>query len=380
MEFDENLKQLIKKIESIKDQIKTEEATKMSLIVPFFQLLGYDVFNPQEFCPEYTADVGIKKGEKVDYAILLNNEPIILIEAKAVNKKLDKHSSQLFRYFVTTSARFAILTNGIVYQFYTDLEETNKMDKDPFLEFNLLDINDKQIIQIEKFQKSHFDINSILDTASVLKYNMIFKKEIEQLFSDPSNDFVRLFLQSFYKGAKTQAVIDKFKPILKSSLIEYINDTVNDKIKFALNNAPVPSVQNDTISTCDENEAILIINDVLKDTISTSNIYSKQTESYLAILLNNNSRKWICRLYLSYTQKSLVLPDENKKEIKYYINNINDIRLHSAELVEVVKRYLDVSPINNKLLLKTKWGIYEMPEYYSVSLLRGPRTDLKRID
>ena len=102
MDFDENLKQLIKKIESIKDQIKTEEATKMSLIVPFFQLLGYDVFNPQEFCPEYTADVGIKKGEKVDYAILLNNEPIILIEAKAVNKKLDKHSSQLFRYFVTT--------------------------------------------------------------------------------------------------------------------------------------------------------------------------------------------------------------------------------------------------------------------------------------
>lgn len=382
MEFDESLKQLIKKFESIKDQIKTEEATKMSLIVPFFQLLGYDVFNPQEFCPEYTADVGIKKGEKVDYAILLNSQPVILIEAKSVNKKLDKHSSQLFRYFVTTSARFAILTNGIVYQFYTDLEETNKMDKDPFLEFNLLDLKDNQVTQIEKFHRKSLDVDAILNAASVLKYNMLFKKDIEQQFANPSNDFVRLFLQSFYKGAKTQAVIDKFKPILKSALTEYINETVNDKIKFALNNVSSTSSLENNISSNDEWEFVSIIKDILKDTTSTNNIFHKQTESYLAILLNNNTRKWICRLYLSSTQKTLVLPDENKKEQKYPISDINDIRIYSGNIIEVTKRYMNANtPIAEaKELLMTKWGVYEMPEPYKMSLLRGPRTDLKRLD
>lgn len=381
MEFDESLKQLIKKFESIKDQIKTEEATKMSLIVPFFQLLGYDVFNPQEFCPEYTADVGIKKGEKVDYAILLNSQPVILIEAKSVNKKLDKHSSQLFRYFVTTSARFAILTNGIVYQFYTDLEETNKMDKDPFLEFNLLDLKGNQITQIEKFHRKQLDVDAILNAASILKYNMLFKKDIAQQFTDPSNDFVRLFLQSFYKGAKTQAVIDKFKPILKSALTEYINETVNDKIKFALNNVSSTSSQENNISSNDEWEFVSIIKDILKDTTSTNNIFHKQTESYLAILLNNNTRKWICRLYLSSTQKTLVLPDENKKEQKYPINDINDIRIYAENIIEVTKRYMNTNaPIAEpKELLRTKWGVYEMPDPYKMSLLRGPRTDLKRL-
>lgn len=118
----------------------------------FFQLLGYDVFNPLEFCPEYTADIGIKKGEKVDYAILMGKDPVILIEAKSVNKKLDRHSSQLFRYFVSTPAKFAILTNGIEYKFYTDLDDTNKMDKEPFLDINLLNIKDAEISQLNKFK------------------------------------------------------------------------------------------------------------------------------------------------------------------------------------------------------------------------------------
>ena len=128
MELVDQNKQLAKRIESLKETIQTEEATKMSLVVPFFQMLGYDVFNPQEFVPEYTADVGIKKGEKVDYAIIKDGKPAILVECKAVTEKLDNHSSQLFRYFGTTEAKFGILTNGIVYRFYTDLENQNKME------------------------------------------------------------------------------------------------------------------------------------------------------------------------------------------------------------------------------------------------------------
>ena len=149
MEFEEKLKEFIERIEKLKDIINTEEATKTSLIMPFFNILGYDVFNPNEFIPEFVADVGIKKGEKVDYAIALNNKITILIEAKSVNENLKKHDSQLFRYFGTSEAKLAILTNGIEYRFYTDLEEANKMDTAPFLTINLLEIKDTDIQDIK---------------------------------------------------------------------------------------------------------------------------------------------------------------------------------------------------------------------------------------
>lgn len=143
MEFSEQLLQFAKRVDVLKDSISTEEATKTSLIMPFFSLLGYDVFDPSEFLPEFTADVGIKKGEKVDYAILQDGKPVIIIEAKSVQRNLEKHDSQLFRYFATTSAKFAILTNGIRYRFFTDLDNSNKMDELPFLDFNLLHLRSK---------------------------------------------------------------------------------------------------------------------------------------------------------------------------------------------------------------------------------------------
>ena len=298
MELTESLKQFSNRVQEIKNSIQTEEATKMSLIVPFFQLLGYDVFNPAEFCPEFTADVGIKKGEKVDYAILIEDKPIILIEAKPVNSKLEKHSSQLFRYYVTTAAKFAILTNGIIYKFYTDLEEPNKMDKNPFMEINLLNLNDSSINQIMKFQKNALDISDILDTASIMKYSMLFQKNIEQQLIQPSDDFVKFFLQPIYKEQKKQNIIEKSRPNLKKALNDYINETVNNKIKLALgsNGFSSPTA---TLTTDSEWEALSIIKEILKNTIDVNKITYKHTESYTAILIQNNTRKWICRFFFS---------------------------------------------------------------------------------
>lgn len=379
MGFAEDIKALAERFSAMENKILTEEATKMSLILPFFQLLGYDVFNPTEFCPEYTADVGIKKGEKVDYAVLVNSEPIILIEAKSVNKKLEKHSSQLFRYFVTTPAKFAILTNGLNYKIYTDLEEPNKMDRDPFLEFDLLNIQDGQTDQIEKFHKKYLNVEDILNTASILKYSTLFKKYIDQQLNNPSGDFVKLFLQPFYKGAKTQAVIEKFRPILKNSLKEYINETVNSKIKFALDSTSAVSDE-ERITTDNEWETLTIVKDILKDTLNPGDICHKQTGSYLAVLYKNNTRKWICRINLYSSQKTVVLPDENKKEQKYPISNICDIRLYSDNIIAVAKRYLEPAQSDkNRECLHTRWGIYEMPEPYKIDLHRGPRNDLRKM-
>ena len=328
MDFKDNLQKYIERLKNIKDSLQTEEATKMSLILPFFQILGYDVFDPLEFCPEYTADVGIKKGEKVDYAILINGEPLFLIEAKTVGTKLDRHSAQLFRYFVATPAKFGILTNGVEYKFYTDLDETNKMDKDPFLYINLLDIKDSDINQLSKFQKQSLSVDEILDIASLLKYK------------NPTDEFVKLFLQPVYKGVKTQSVIEKFRPIVAKALNDYINELITNKFQSAMDTPNSVPETADNIETGEHWNFLSEVKNTLKNTLDISKLGLKHTTSYTAVLYEQNVRKWICRLTLG-VQKSLIIPDENKNEVRIPINDISDINNYSSELIEIANRYIN---------------------------------------
>lgn len=362
MDFIDQLKQFSKRVESLNGTIQTEEATKTAIIMPFFAMLGYDVFNPQEFVPEFTADVGIKKGEKVDYAIIKDGEPIILVECKSITENLERHDSQLFRYFGTSTAKFAILTNGIHYRFYTDLEDANKMDKDPFLTINILDIRDNQVPELKKFCKSVFDVDSVFSTASELKYVHAFKDIFSEQLDNPSDDFLRFFLQGCYSGAKTQAVLEKFRPILNKALNDLISEMMNDKIKVALGGSggsvsvpdqkhieePRDSVPEDDgekrvpniVTTEEELEAYFIVKNLLSDLTDIKNITHKDTESYFNILYKANTRKWICRLKLSGSSKMLILPDENKKESKHPIQDIYELPQYKDSLQAVLQRYI----------------------------------------
>ncbi|HII07162.1 MAG TPA: restriction endonuclease, partial [Methanotrichaceae archaeon] len=177
MDFIDKIHELAARIPNQIEHIQTEEATKNALVLPFIAALGYNVFDPTEVVPEFTADVGTKKGEKVDYAVLMDENPIILFECKWCGANLDnEHSSQLYRYFSVTDGRFGVLTNGIIYRFYSDLEKPNKMDEKPFFELNLLDIDESLVEELKKFTKSSFDLDDILTTASELKYT----KEVKQ--------------------------------------------------------------------------------------------------------------------------------------------------------------------------------------------------------
>lgn len=351
MSFNEELFQLAERIQTVKPNILTEEATKMSMIVPFFQLLGYDVFNPTEFCPEYTADVGIKKGEKVDYVIFINNEPSILIECKSCTEVLDKHASQLFRYFGTTKAKFGILTNGIVYKFYTDLDESNKMDLTPFLEFDLENIKESLIPSLMKFSKAEFDKDSIFSAASELKYTNLIKNLLKSEIDNPSDDLVKLILSSIYDGQKNQKVIDKFRPIIKKSLNSFINEMLNQKISSALNaeneksdeESAEISITEETpkiVTTQEEIQAFFIVRGLLAGVTNVENIVYRDTESYLGILYTDNNRKPICRLNLDGKRMQLLIPDENKNFERIYLESLNDIYNYKERLVDVVKRYL----------------------------------------
>ncbi len=355
MDFNDKVKQFSERVIKTKDTATTEEATKMSLIVPLFQILGYDVFNPLEFCPEYTADVGIKKGEKVDYAILQDGSPIILIECKSCTEQLDKHSSQLFRYFGTSAAKFGILTNGIIYRFYTDLEEANKMDLTPFLEIDMCNIKDASINQLKKFCKDNFDCDKIFSTAEELKFSSLIKSVLSSEYENPSETFVKFMLNKIYDGQKNQKVIEKFTPVIKKSFSSFINDMVNDKISAALSNdtkVENTKVQEDAntiieeptskiVTTEEELESFYIIRGMLAGILPIEDITYKDTESYFGILYKNSTKKTICRVNLDKKNKQLFIPMEDKKYEKIYIQTINDLYIYKDKIIEVVNRYIN---------------------------------------
>lgn len=359
MDFNDKIYELANRFETIKNSITTEEATKTSMVMPFFQLLGYDVFNPLEFVPEFTADVGIKKGEKVDYAIIIDEKPLIVIECKSCNTKLDKHSSQLFRYFGTTDAKFAILTNGTTYQFYTDLEDKNKMDLRPFLTVDLLKLKDRDLVELSKFARDKIDVEEIVSSAENLKYTRLIKEWFAEQLDSPSPDFVKFVLNNVYSGVKTQKIVDEFTPIVKRAVSQYINDSMNAKIKSALSRdeeesseEPVVEVQTAPVveeetaresridTTIEELEAYAIIKSILRTLVGSERIAYRDTESYFGILLDDNNRKWICRVYLMTSVKYITISDENKNPVRYDIDSIDDIYKYSEEIVSSCKKYL----------------------------------------
>lgn len=186
MEFRNDMQKLAVQILDRKAHIINEEMTKQSLIIPFLQKLGYDVFNPLEIRPEYVADFGIKKGEKVDYAIFKNGIPIMFIEAKSVTEKLDRHSAQLSRYFnATPEVKIAILTNGVEYKFFTDLTQDNIMDSSPFFTFNIESLSNVDIETIESFTKEKFDSNQLVKYAEELVYMSNLNSTLKELFRNP---------------------------------------------------------------------------------------------------------------------------------------------------------------------------------------------------
>ncbi|RZJ69871.1 type I restriction endonuclease [Flavobacterium sp.] len=359
MDFKDQIKLLGERVTKLKSQVQTEEATKNAFIMPFIRELGYDVFNPFEVTPELVADVGIKQGEKIDYAIMKDGEPIILIECKHHAGSLSvQNASQLFRYFHTTKAKFSILTNGIEYKFYTDLVEPNKMDDKPFFAFNITEIKDNQIEELKKFHKAYYDFNNIVNTASELKYTFELKKLIDQEFIEPSADFVKHFAKQVYPGPVTAKVLEQFTNLTKKSLHQYISDMITDRLKSALTKedeanreqqealvetvAPIDNI----VTTAEELEGFLIVKTILRQKIDASRIAHRDAQSYFAILLDDNNRKTLCRLYLNGSKKYLALLDASKKEVKHEISTLDDIFAHSEALIEAVNMY-EQKPINS---------------------------------
>ncbi len=348
MELQTQLKSLSDKINQLKDKIETEESTKHAFVLPFINILGYDTFNPTEVVPEFTADIGLKKGEKVDYAIIQDGSPILIIECKNWKENLVVHNSQLFRYFHVTKTRFALLTNGIHYQFFTDLDEKNKMDTKPFLEFEITKLKENLIAEIAKFHKSNFDVNNIVNNASSLKYIQEIRKQINEELTNPSPEFVKLFANKVYAGRLTEKIMEEFKDLVQKGFNQFVSDKINDRLNAALNkesqkqhDEQVALVDEESrIFTSDEEiDAYRIVVAILRRKLSTNRIVYRDTQSYFGILLDDNNRKPLCRLHLNGGKKYIGLFNNNKNENRQLIQSIDDIYLFEKELLETVGLY-----------------------------------------
>lgn len=362
MDFIDRIQQLAKRTPQQMEHCQTEEATKNALIMPFINSLGYDVFNLGEVVPEYTADIGIKKGEKVDYAIMMEGQPMILFECKWAGADLNKvHASQLYRYFnAVESVRFGILTNGIIYRFYSDLESVNRMDEKPFFEFNMLAYQERDIVELKKFTKSSFDLDEIVNTASDLKYTAAIKRILTSEFESPSDEYVIFLTRQVYSGKVVQSVREQFAVIIRKALRSFMNDKINQRLKQAIDDDVVlptkvdpvaqvevadgedegePGRKNEIRTTEDEIEGYFAIKSILRSAIDVKRIHIRDTKSYCGVLLDDNNRKPVARLRFNREQKYLALFDENKKEQRVPINTIDDIYNHAEQIIATVNRY-----------------------------------------
>lgn len=366
MDFIENLRVLSARIEEQKEVIQTEEATKTAFVMPFINLLGYDVFNPREVVPEFTADHGIKQGEKVDYAIFKDENAIMLIECKKYGEDLsDIHTSQLFRYFSAVHARFAVLTDGVLYRFYTDLEENNKMDTKPFLEFDMLDIQPTLANELKRFTKSAFNLDENISAASDLKYTKEIKQILMEQLDTPHPEFVKFFLSSVYSGIRTQSVVEQFTEIVRRALHQFMNEQLNNRLQSAIKDEDtteeptevdeidesIDEEESYIVTTEEELEGYYIVKSIVREVVDPDRIFHRDTKRYMGIILDNSRKKPICRLYFNSETKYLGLLDSDglgsgglKQFERIELGSVDDLYNFSDQLKITVQSYDNPTP------------------------------------
>lgn len=372
MDFTDQIGAIAARLSSQVGHLLTEEATKNALVMPLIRALGFDVFDPLEVVPEFTADVGTKKGEKVDYAIMQSGQPIMLFECKRAGTNLDlEHASQLFRYFTVTTARVAVLTNGVEYRFFTDIDEPNKMDRRPFFVFSLESPKKGEIAELRRFSKSTFNLDEVSSVASSLKYSRGIRDVLARQLEEPSEEFTRFFVRELYDGRVSKSVMDTFQPLVRSALRQFISERIADRLQTALvqesstmasgsdstpaaetaaavvalsGGPPAESVilvEDGVETTPEEIDGFNIVRAIVAQVMDVSRVFMRDAKSYCSVLIDNNNRRPLCRLRFNTGTKYLGLFDVEKNEVRVPLaNGPVDIYQHSEALREIALRYV----------------------------------------
>jgi hypothetical protein len=356
--MNKELRELGERAEKIRSALLTEESVKQSLIIPFIKELGFDVYNPLEVVPEFTADVGNKNFDKIDYAIMKDGKPIILIECKHCNEDLKKHGSQLAKYFaaVTVCRKIGILTNGYHYQIFSDLDKPNIKDEKPFFEFDITNLKDRHIEEIKKFHKSALNMDNILDNAEELKYKKELRHVIEEELKKPSKGFIEYWIRRIYDGVLNEKRKGIFEPIVIESIKHVLDEFFTDRLTGALkvnsekenqqsadNDKTVDQNQTDDLTpNQDEIDAFGIIKAICSEIISPDRLAFKKTNSYSAITVDKHYKAFF-RMFGTKKVKYVKLYYNDKTEEtdeKHDIQSVADIYAFKNKILECVKTYI----------------------------------------
>ena len=347
MDFLDELKKLSDKLKKVGPTLASEEATKTALVMPFIRALGYDVFNTDEVMPEFVATSSDKKDQRVDYAIMKDGCPIILIECKALGTPLEYgQADQLRKYFnCSTTAPVGILTDGNIYKFFTDLEQTNLLDKTPYMTFTLEKIDKRLIPEIQKLGKDRFDPDDAVNAAEKLKYTGMFKEILEENVEEPKDELVKFFLsQSDYEGRATVSVLAKFKDILKDALEGFIADKITDRLTAALDagekkdspQTPSPATEEPKTETPEpsfggsspseeEMQGYYIVKSILGGVCPLERITIKDKQTLCNIPFDGNIRKPIIKFFFEENKLVVGLITDDNKVDKHSIEKLDDI-------------------------------------------------------
>lgn len=353
MEFSERIGELSKRSTMASRKALTEEATKTSVILPFIQALGFDPFNLDEVVPEFIADVGLKKGEKVDFALAIDGKLAVLIEVKPISMQLGSSQfSQLYRYFGVTEAKLAILTNGKDVWFFSDIDDQNKMDKKPFFKFDFQNYNDDELGELARFQKSSFSIESIVEAASALKYTTKAANFLKSQLTDPDDEFVKVVGRKIHDGMLTKSVMEQLRPAIQSALDVIIKDRIQDKLSITFRTDLKASsgeekfeeissqADSDIVTTEEELQAFMIVRAIAARSIPINRVTIRDSKTYCSVFVDDNNRKPLVRFYFNAKSKNVLgVFGHDKTEQKFEIDTLERIYEHADAIAATAAAY-----------------------------------------
>ena len=264
----------------------------------------------------------------------------MLVECKPVGSELSlKHASQLYRYFAATNARISLLTNGVVYQFYTDSDRANMMDDKPFFTFNLESYRKSDLAHLATFQRADFDLDRIVRQAGTLKLQSQVSTLLRAEFAEPSDDLVKLVAGRLHDGKVTEQIRDRYRSAIASAISGLIRDGVNQRLETAMRGGDIDETPGDdepegaVVTTQVEIDGFNIVRAIASSKVDPTRVIMRDAKSYCAVLLDDNNRRTIARLHFnSPTARHLGL-FEGKAENKVSVEGPVDIYKHSKAIL-----------------------------------------------
>lgn len=334
--FVERLRRHAEHVMNVGVHCTTEETTKQALILPFLDILGFSPFDPTRVKAEYGADFpGVKANERVDYALFCHGVPVMFIEAKAYAEKPTNHAPQLSRYFnATPEVAIAAITNGLQWRFFTDLNNKNVMDSDPFLVVDFDRLDDSQIGRLYRFRHDEFQPDALRTLAEESVYLNAFTAVIASSLREPDSDFVRYVVgRSGIQRQLNARFIESVTPIVRQAVGKAVSDMVVVGLStkpHQVDNTHIPSppavdpyaehvdpANPKIVTTYAERRLFEIVTDIIGE---NSDLVAKDTESYFSVLYQGKVNRWLLRYYADKKQPSIQIcvpiTDERRREIE----------------------------------------------------------------